>query len=45
MKSGLSCPHCGELVAKYRNPLPTVDIIIELEDKGIVLIRRAKEPP
>jgi ADP-ribose pyrophosphatase YjhB (NUDIX family) len=28
----------------YRNPLPTVDIIIELEDKGIVLIRR-KNPP
>ena len=44
MKKGLACPHCGELVSKYRNPLPTVDIIIELEDKGIVLIHRAKEP-
>lgn len=29
---------------KFRNPLPTVDIIIELKDKGIVLIRR-KNPP
>jgi len=29
---------------KYRNPLPTADIIIEVEDKGIVLIRR-KNPP
>ncbi len=29
---------------KYRNPLPTADIIIEIEDKGIVLIRR-KNPP
>lgn len=29
---------------KYRNPLPTVDIIIEVEDKGIVLIYR-KNPP
>jgi len=28
----------------YRNPFPTVDIIIELENKGIVLIRR-KNPP
>jgi ADP-ribose pyrophosphatase YjhB (NUDIX family) len=29
---------------KYRNPFPTVDIIIELEDSGIVLIQR-KNPP
>lgn len=29
---------------KYRNPLPTVDIIIELKDRGIVLIER-KNPP
>jgi ADP-ribose pyrophosphatase YjhB (NUDIX family) len=29
---------------KYKNPIPTVDIIIELESEGIVLIRR-KNPP
>ncbi len=29
---------------KYSNPLPTVDIIIELVDGGIVLIKR-KNPP
>ncbi len=28
----------------YRNPLPTVDVIIELEGKGIVLVER-KNPP
>ena len=44
MKEGLACPQCGGLVYKYRNPFPTVDIVIELEDKGIVLIQRAKEP-
>ena len=44
MKDGIACPHCGRLVYRYRNPLPTVDIIIELEDKGIILIKRAKEP-
>lgn len=44
MKEGLNCPHCGKLVYIYRNPLPTVDIIIELEYKGIILIKRAKEP-
>jgi ADP-ribose pyrophosphatase YjhB (NUDIX family) len=43
MKDHLVCPHCGEVVEKYRNPFPTVDIIIEVEE-GIVLIRR-KNPP
>ena len=28
-----------------RNPFPTVDIIIELENGGIVLIRRKNPPP
>jgi 8-oxo-dGTP diphosphatase len=28
----------------YRNPTPTVDVIIELADGGIVLIER-KNPP
>ena len=39
----LSCPSCGAPVSSYRNPFPTVDIIIELTD-GIVLIER-KNPP
>jgi len=32
------------LVYRYRNPIPTVDIIIELDARGIILIKRAKEP-
>lgn len=32
------------MTGKYKNPLPTVDIIIELKGKGIVLIER-KNPP
>lgn len=43
MKDRLLCPHCGKEVVKYRNPFPTVDIIIEM-DGGIVLIQR-KNPP
>jgi len=43
VKTELRCPHCGKTVEKYRNPLPTVDIIIEVE-QGIVLIKR-KNPP
>ncbi|WP_456430744.1 NUDIX domain-containing protein [Thermosulfuriphilus sp.] len=37
------CPKCGETIITYRNPLPTVDIIIELGG-GVVLIER-KNPP
>lgn len=39
----LSCPRCGAKVRTYRNPLPTVDIIIET-DNGIILIERKNEP-
>lgn len=38
------CPNCGTVIEVYRNPFPTVDILIELRDRGIVLIQR-KEPP
>ena len=41
---GVRCPRCGELVRLYRNPLLTVDIIIEVPAKGIILIER-KNPP
>jgi ADP-ribose pyrophosphatase YjhB (NUDIX family) len=55
MKDQLQCPHCGKPVKKYRNPFPTVDIIIESalvsdepmaekEKNGIVLIRRKNFP-
>jgi len=43
VKDRLICPHCGRVVERYRNPFPTVDIIIETE-RGIVLIRRKKPP-
>lgn len=37
------CPHCKKKIDIYRNPVPTVDIIIEV-NKKIVLIER-KNPP
>lgn len=39
----MHCPHCRKSIKVYRNPVPTVDIIIEI-DGGIVLISR-KNPP
>ena len=39
----LTCPACGAQIKQYRNPFPTVDIIIEVGG-GIVLIER-KNPP
>ncbi len=39
----MQCSRCGHEMPTYRNPVPTVDIIIELK-QGIVLIER-KNPP
>jgi len=41
--TSLDCPTCGTPVIQYRNPFPTVDIIIEYRG-GIILIER-KNPP
>jgi ADP-ribose pyrophosphatase YjhB (NUDIX family) len=38
------CPQCGHRSRSYRNPVPTVDIIIEYEEQGLVLIERGKPP-
>jgi ADP-ribose pyrophosphatase YjhB (NUDIX family) len=42
------CPQCGNEVFRYENPVPTVDIIIEVESEagktGIVLIYRKNQP-
>jgi ADP-ribose pyrophosphatase YjhB (NUDIX family) len=39
-----TCPHCGTGIGLFKNPVPTVDIIIEMTGGGIVLIRRKNEP-
>ena len=39
------CPRCGFVTRGHRNPVPTVDIIIEYKDQGLVLIERANPPP
>ena len=39
----IECPRCGYPVKVYKNPVPTVDIIITIDDK-IVLVRRKNEP-
>ncbi len=37
------CPDCGSNIRKYANPYPTVDIIIQV-DRRVVLVKR-KNPP
>jgi len=39
----MECPHCKGRIQVYKNPVPTVDIIIEIGEE-IVLIER-KNPP
>lgn len=43
-KTMYTCPRCGAEQSIHKNPVPTVDIIIEVEDRGIVLIRRRNPP-
>ncbi|HIJ58532.1 MAG TPA: NUDIX hydrolase [Deltaproteobacteria bacterium] len=46
MKDELLCPNCGKVVEKYRNPFPTVDIIIETgKQKGCIVLIKRKNPP
>jgi ADP-ribose pyrophosphatase YjhB (NUDIX family) len=40
----VQCPHCGKELESFRNPVPTVDVIVETGG-GIVLIRRSNPPP
>ena len=44
MSSAEKCPKCGEVFRRQRNPVPTVDIIIEIPDQGLILIQRANPP-
>ena len=43
-KKTIRCSKCGNEIEVYQNPIPTVDIIIEVKPNGIVLIKR-KNPP
>jgi ADP-ribose pyrophosphatase YjhB (NUDIX family) len=40
----IRCPKCKNEIEVYRNPIPTVDIIIKIKSMGVVLIKR-KNPP
>ena len=43
MQDTFICPHCGKKSKRYRNPFPTVDIIIEIGSR-ILLIERLNLP-
>ncbi len=40
-----TCPHCSGSLNDYSNPVPTVDILINIPGQGIVLIERRNPPP
>jgi len=44
MYKDVTCPHCGKTFETYCNPVPTVDMLIYQQGKGVVLIKR-KNPP
>ncbi len=41
--NSVECPRCSYPVKVYRNPIPTVDIIIKIDNK-VVLVRRKNKP-
>ena len=45
MRRIIKCPKCQKEIELFQNPVPTVDIIIEIERKGIILIKRKNPPP
>lgn len=38
------CPQCGASMRLYRNPVPTVDVVIPAPENRVVLIRRRNPP-
>lgn len=42
-KNAVICPHCRQVVTPWRNPTPTVDIIIRV-GRRVVLIERKNAP-
>lgn len=38
------CPHCAQPLILYSNPVPTVDILIALPGRGVVLVQRRNPP-
>ena len=38
------CPQCGHPIVHYPNPVPTVDALIHIPGRGVVLVERLNEP-
>jgi len=45
MPAAKPCPHCGKPVVHYTNPVPTVDAVIHVPGRGVVLVKRKNDPP
>ncbi len=41
----ITCPKCGTRIRVYKNPVPTVDVIIELGHKGEIVLIKRRNPP
>ncbi len=44
MHKTIDCPYCGQGVQVYRNPVPTVDVVLCTPEQEVLLIKR-KNPP
>ncbi|MFW6178560.1 MAG: NUDIX domain-containing protein, partial [Desulfohalobiaceae bacterium] len=44
MHKTIDCPNCGQALQVYRNPTPTVDVVLYTPSKEVLLIQRMKPP-
>jgi len=44
MSEYVQCPTCKDTIQVYRNPVPTVDVIIYVQGQGVILIERRNPP-
>lgn len=44
MHKTIDCPYCGQGVQVYRNPVPTVDVVLYTPKRQVLLVQR-KNPP
>lgn len=44
MQKSIECQHCGQVLQVYRNPVPTVDVVLYTPHRQVLLVQR-KNPP
>ncbi|MGM0424864.1 MAG: NUDIX domain-containing protein [Thermodesulfobacteriota bacterium] len=44
MQKSIECQNCGQVLRVYRNPVPTVDVILYTPQQDVLLVKRRNPP-